>query len=90
MTQQLTDIDKRCIEILNNNGGALESYPSATGGLIFPYEPGRLDRRRPQGLALCGMRAMRRLESKNIIKIQKVVQAKIRLIFMMLGVLKAV
>ena len=70
MTQQLTDTDKRCLEIINNNGGVLESYPSAIGAMIYPYSPGRSDRRWPQGLALCGMRAMRRLESKNIIKIQ--------------------
>ena len=61
----ITDTDRKILDILKATGEFTGSA-SEIGALIFPG--GDIHRTR-QGLALCGMRAARRLEAKKVIHV---------------------
>lgn len=62
----LTETDKKALDLLEKHEGYLNSLPSQIGFLLFPDGS---NHRHSQGLVLCGMKVMRRLEKKKLIKI---------------------
>lgn len=63
--QTITDTDRKILDILKSTG-EFTGRASEIGALIYPE--GSVFRTR-QGLALCGMRAVRRLEAKKVIDV---------------------
>ena len=61
----ITDTDKKILDILKATG-EFTGRASEIGALIYPE--GGVSRTR-QGLALCGMRAVRRLQAKKVIDV---------------------
>lgn len=64
----LTDNDRRLIDIIKTRGGQLSTTPSALGFLLYP-EPkeGAIDHRWPQGMAMAGGKAANRLKKMGLL-----------------------
>lgn len=61
----LTETDKKCILFLRNHAGCFIGRPSDIGYGVF-----NRSKKSPQGMALCGGSAMRRLKNKGLISIE--------------------
>lgn len=67
MTLNITNTDKLVIAAVGKSG--FVGTPSAIGNLIFKEPVGKKQRRTQQGMALCGMKAVRNAEKKGLVMV---------------------